>query len=86
MLCGLCLGGRVKLRRWLSDWVEDRLGVEDGVINVDLSVIFEVRCRDIRPYDTGLGVVVYDQQVEIAGRKLLEGLPLRSRRLLSASA
>lgn len=73
MLCGLCLGGRVKLRRWLSDWVEDRLGV-DEVINADLSVVFEGRCRDIwqRPYDTGLRAV-YDQQVEIAGRELLEG-------------
>lgn len=82
MLCGLCLGGKVKLRRWLSDWVEDRLGgAEDGVINADLSVVFGVRRRDIwrRPCDTGLRVVAYDQQVEIAGRKLLEGLPLESK-------
>ena len=47
MLCGLCLGGRVKLRRWLRDWVEDilledRLGVWDGVISPDLRVVFEV--------------------------------------------
>lgn len=71
----------MKLRRWLSDWVEDRLGgAEDGVINAGLSVVFGVRRRDIwrRPCDTGLRVVAYDQQVEIAGRKLLEGLPLES--------
>ena len=71
----------MKLRRWLSDWVEDRLGgAEDGVISADLSVVFGVRRRDIwrRPCDTGLRVVAHDQQVEIAGRKLLEGLPLES--------
>lgn len=76
MLCGLCLGGRVKLRRWLSDWVDDRLGVEDGVINADLSVVFEIRRRDIwrSVYDLCPRVVVVDdQQTEIAGRELLEG-------------
>lgn len=69
----------MKLRRWFSDWVEDRLGVGDGVINPDLSVVFEVRWRDMWRgyYVTGLRVVGDDdQQVEIAGRKLLGGLPL----------
>ena len=84
MLCGLCLGGRVKLRRWLSDWEEDRLDVRDGVANRDLLVVFEVRCRDIwrSPYGTDLRVAVDDdQQVATAGRKLLEGLPLTFRSL-----
>ena len=69
----------------MSDWVEDRLGVEDGEISPDLSVVFEVRRRDMwqRPYDTGLRVVGNDdQQIEIAGRKLLEGLIRRPIRFL----
>lgn len=77
--CGLCLGGKVKLRRWLSDWVDDRLGVEGGVINAGLSAIFEIRRSDILQsvYDAGLRVaVVDDQQTGIAGRELLEGVPL----------
>ena len=85
MLCGLCLGGREKLRRWLSDWVEDilledRFVVEGGVVGSGLSVVFEVRCRNIwwSPYDSNLSVADDDdQQVEIAGRKPLKGLPLK---------
>ena len=65
-----------------------RLGVVDGVISPDLSAVFELLRRDIWwiPYETCPRVVNDDQQAGIAGRRLLEGRPLRSTvRLLSVS-
>lgn len=62
-----------------------RLGVVDGVVSPDLCVVFEPLRRDIwrKPYYAGLRVVGGDdQQVGIAGRELLEGLPLISRSLV----